>query len=112
MYIWNVELIKKILPEIRRSLAASVIILGGPEVSYNPEQWIEEFPFIDFVITGHGEAGFRFLLDNELRHGEKIISIPNPPFADFPVPYADDDFAGLKNKYIYYESSQIGRAHV
>ncbi len=40
------------------------------------------------------------------RHGEKIISQPNPPFADLPLPYAHGDLDGLAGRYVYYESSR------
>ncbi|OHD67785.1 MAG: hypothetical protein A2W19_13230 [Spirochaetes bacterium RBG_16_49_21] len=106
VYIWNVELIKKILPEVRRRLADCVIILGGPEASYNPGSWLDAYPFTNYVITGRGEAGFRFLVENNMRHTEKIINVPNPPFGEMPLPYDHGDMENLKNRYVYYESSR------
>ena len=38
VYIWNSDIVKKLLPEIKKILPESQLILGGPEVSYNPEQ--------------------------------------------------------------------------
>jgi radical SAM superfamily enzyme YgiQ (UPF0313 family) len=106
VYIWNVELIKKILPVLNQRCAGSMILLGGPEVGYNPESWFELFPYIDYIITGHGEGGFRHLLEHGLMNREKIIRIPNPHFAAMPNPYTDKDLANMRNRYMYYESSR------
>ena len=38
-YIWNIELVKKILPLLRKH--AIKIILGGPEVSYNASYYLD-----------------------------------------------------------------------
>ena len=34
-YIWNWELVKKLMPELKKVLPRTVIILGGPEVTYD-----------------------------------------------------------------------------
>ena len=104
VYIWNSEIVKKVLPEIKKILSESQLILGGPEVSYNPEQWLEIFPEIDHIICGFGEEGFRCLLEQEI--AEKIIHKQNPHFSKIKFPYLDSDFPDLKQKYIYYESSR------
>ncbi len=106
VYIWNTEIIRKLLPEVHKLLPECKIILGGPEVSYNPQHWLEEFPFLNFIICGAGEAGFRYLIEKKLLVKEQIIKIQNPAFNEIKFPYTDDDFPGLKNKYIYYEASR------
>ncbi|HOT45965.1 MAG TPA: DUF4080 domain-containing protein [Spirochaetota bacterium] len=106
VYIWNSEPVRKLLHLLHERCAGSLLVLGGPEVSYNPGSWLEAFPFIDFIVTGHGEEGFRTLAEKGFRGGEKVIAIPNPPFAEMPAPYSEEDLVGLKHKYIYYESSR------
>jgi radical SAM superfamily enzyme YgiQ (UPF0313 family) len=106
VYIWNTEITRKLLPEIHKLLPDSKIILGGPEVSYNPQKWFEEFPFLNFIICGAGEAGFQYLLEKKLSIKERIIKIQNPAFNEIKFPYIDTDFPGLKDKYIYYEASR------
>ena len=106
VYIWNSELVAKLFPEIKQILPKCKIVLGGPEVSYNPDKWIENHPEIDFIVTGHGEAGFKFLLENYFTTNKKIINRQNPPFPEIEFPYIDEDFSELKDKYIYYESSR------
>ncbi|NQV18181.1 MAG: B12-binding domain-containing radical SAM protein [Armatimonadetes bacterium] len=104
VYIWNSEIVKKLLPEIKKILPESQLILGGPEVSYNPEQWLEMFSEIDHIVCGLGEEGFRCLLEQKTT--EKIIHKQNPHFSKIKFPYLDSDFPDLKQKYIYFESSR------
>ncbi len=105
-YIWNSTLVKALLPAIKRSLPRCVIVLGGPEVSYNTGQWISGFSEIDHIVAGAGEQGFFDLLNHDFPSDEKIISRENPPFSEIPFPYEDADFEGFRNRYIYYESSR------
>ncbi len=62
VYIWNVEIVCSILPEIPKILPGCVIILGGPEVSFQPEKWLKNFPFISHIVCGEGELLFREIL--------------------------------------------------
>lgn len=61
-YIWNIQLIKQLLPLLRKVLPETVIICGGPEVSYGTEAFLREVPAVDFVIRGEGEQAFPALL--------------------------------------------------
>jgi radical SAM superfamily enzyme YgiQ (UPF0313 family) len=106
VYIWNSEITRKLLPEVHKLLPECKIILGGPEVSYNPQKWLEEFSFLYFIICGAGEAGLQYLLEKKLSVKEQIIKIQNPAFNEIKFPYTDDDFPVLENKYIYYEASR------
>ncbi len=62
-YIWNIAYIKKLLPVIKNALPETVIILGGPEVSFNAGDVLRDEPLIDYVISGEGELPFARLLD-------------------------------------------------
>ena len=72
-YIWNIEMIKQILPLLRNHNIT--ILLGGPEVSYNAEYYINN-NIADFVIKNEGEEAFDLLLkylDNKI----SINEVPN-----------------------------------
>ncbi|XMB66865.1 DUF4080 domain-containing protein [Mycoplasmatota bacterium zrk1] len=56
VYIWNVEIVKIMLPLIKDK----IIILGGPEVSYDSDHYLDYN--IDFIIKGEGENSFNTLL--------------------------------------------------
>jgi radical SAM superfamily enzyme YgiQ (UPF0313 family) len=106
VYIWNTELIKKLLPEIKKLLPETKILLGGPEVSYNTEVWLAKFNDIDYIIKGQGEAALHKLLENDLEYSSQIISEKNFHFSEIKFPYQNCEFNSFKNRYIYYESSR------
>jgi len=61
-YIWNIEetivvvdMLRKVLPDVK-------IMLGGPEVSYDTEEWMNRLSSVDFIVMGEGEETFRDLL--------------------------------------------------
>lgn len=107
-YIWNSNLVRQLLPDIRALLPGVVIVIGGPEVSYNSQWWLEEFPEIDILISGAGEAAMQHLSAHGfvLPDGGRFLHLPNLPFAEIPFPYTQDDLARLSRRYIYYESSR------
>ncbi|MDP8267348.1 MAG: DUF4080 domain-containing protein [Candidatus Tenebribacter davisii] len=106
VYIWNTEKVRLLLPELKKLLPESKVIMGGPEVSYDPHNWLKEFPEIDFIICGAGESGLRSILENNLNISERVIKKKNPHFSEIPFPYLAADFPEINDKYIYYESSR------
>ncbi|WP_196603939.1 B12-binding domain-containing radical SAM protein [Pectinatus haikarae] len=121
-YIWNIELIKELLPLIKKLLPHVIIICGGPEISYGTKEMMEQLPAIDYVIRGEGEETLHELLCR-LIAGKNTTDIPGLAqktlngietslpvvFADMdklPFPYADEDIKTLDNRIIYYESSR------
>ncbi|UCH98080.1 MAG: cobalamin-dependent protein, partial [Candidatus Aminicenantes bacterium] len=53
-YIWNFEIITKVAKIIKEKKDAFIII-GGPDVTFNSKEVIEENPFVDLVVQGEGE---------------------------------------------------------
>ncbi len=115
-YIWNWELVSMLLCEIPKILPQTRIWLGGPEVSYNPEQILEQFPMVKGIMTGEGEETFR-----ELAEGVKELSgIPGIVYRQdgivrtkerelldlSRIPFLYEDLSAFANKIIYYESSR------
>lgn len=125
-YIWNINYVKELLPELNKVLPGVKIWLGGPEVSYNTEEYAGRYENVAGVIKGEGEAVFKELMDCYMEGREKDIPfipgittvsdgkiIDNPctlvyDMSDSVMPYYaagynEDDY---KNKIIYYESSR------
>lgn len=122
-YIWNIEYVTKIVPEIKKLLPNCLITLGGPEVSYDIDKVFARLPDADVVIMGEGEIIFTNILDtlkDKTVHGtDELLSLPglaiNSPrtinplntylnMDELPFPYENiNDFS---NKVIYYESSR------
>ncbi|OZI12293.1 B12-binding domain-containing radical SAM protein [Bacillaceae bacterium SAS-127] len=62
-YIWNIEETIKVVEMMKKVLPNTIIILGGPEVSYDVPYWLERIPQADFIVIGEGEETFKQLLD-------------------------------------------------
>ncbi len=114
-YIWNKEIVLSLCEKIRKSRQA-VIVLGGPEVSYNAASILSESSFIDYVVSGEGEEIFARLCNGEnvenipgisYRKNEKIIE--KPPYVSekpLPSPYTKEYFEALKGRISYIETSR------
>ncbi|TBL69319.1 B12-binding domain-containing radical SAM protein [Paenibacillus thalictri] len=122
-YIWNIEetiqvikMIKKIMPELQ-------VVLGGPEVSYDTEYWLQRVPEIDFVVMGEGEETlhhllqelsttrkFHFVYGLAYRKGSEVILTPGRPklnLDDIPSPHRfAEDVPQLANRVVYFETSR------
>ena len=72
-YIWNIKLINEVLIGLR--IFDNIVILGGPEVSYNPSYYFEN-SLCDYIIKNEGEEAFDLLLKH-LDNKVSIDEIPN-----------------------------------
>jgi radical SAM superfamily enzyme YgiQ (UPF0313 family) len=106
VYIWNALRVEALIPDLKKILPDAKIILGGPEAGYDAQRWLDRHPQIDFIVEGAGEAAMQELASNQFQSAERIIHRRNDPFQSIPFPYQEDDFAVLKNRYLYYESSR------
>ncbi len=108
VYIWNTEETTKVVAMLKRVAPEVVIVLGGPEVSYEPaEQQIVQQA--DYLITGWGDVTFPQLC-RQILHGPKplmkIHAGVQAPLADLAMPYAlytDEDIA---HRTLYVEASR------
>lgn len=117
-YIWNIECVSRIIPELKKLLPNVPIWLGGPEVSYNYIEYLTRLK-ITGIMKGEGETIFGKLIasymenkqDIDKIHGivtyidDKVVDNPCPKPMDFleALPY---DMSDYKDKIIYYESSR------
>ncbi|MCL2861159.1 MAG: DUF4080 domain-containing protein [Firmicutes bacterium] len=101
-YIWNIELIKKIAPLIKKLQSNIRIILGGPEVAHDEEN---NYPFADKILKG-GEVEFcEYLLGTECCRTHNFSTPKN--FENFPSPYTPEYFASFKKNQIPDISKQL-----
>jgi radical SAM superfamily enzyme YgiQ (UPF0313 family) len=119
-YIWNITEIFELVKQIKQELCESVIVLGGPEVSYQVGEVLRNRPFVDYVISGEGERPFAELLraihsGTEVagipglcyrKDSEIIIAEPNTPCEIPPSPYTERYFAALNGRIAYLETSR------
>ena len=62
-YLWNISYVRQLIREIPKVLPDTKIWLGGPEVSYNAGELLEEYPGLAGIICGEGEETFLELMD-------------------------------------------------
>lgn len=118
-YIWNLEYVQKISNIIKAINKNIIIFYGGPEVSFNGNEFLSNSPG-DFLIEGEGEETYKefvnelintknfkkikglFTKENEeIFYGGKrsLMEINRVKF-----PYGIDE--NLDNKIVYYEASR------
>ncbi len=109
VYIWNVTETTQVVAALKRVRPDVLIILGGPEVSYETESQ-EIVRLADHVITGEADVKFaevcRGLLGAKAESPPKIIPAPLPDLATLVLPYglySEDDIA---HRVIYVEASR------
>jgi len=108
VYIWNVSETTALVATLKRLRPDVIIILGGPEVSYEVEsQAIVHLA--DFVITGEADLKFAEVCEQILSGSPpaaKVIPAELPDFSRLALPYdfyTEDDIA---HRVVYVEASR------
>ena len=108
VYIWNVDETTKIIALLKRVAPHISIVIGGPEVSYEPEQQ-SIVAMADYLITGWGETTFPKICHSIL-HGPKPIMKIHPgnqaPLEQLTLPYALYSAEDLAHRTLYVEASR------
>ncbi|MCA9080228.1 MAG: B12-binding domain-containing radical SAM protein [Planctomycetaceae bacterium] len=108
IYIWNVAVATRFVAELKRVRPDIVVVLGGPEVSY---EW-ETQPIVelaDYVIAGEADLAFATLcrdLREDRRPPEKIIAAPVPEPGQLALPYIEYTAEDIAHRVIYVEASR------
>jgi anaerobic magnesium-protoporphyrin IX monomethyl ester cyclase len=58
-YVWNVETTLRLATELKLLRPHTVVVLGGPEVSWGADELMKLCPAIDCIVRGEGEGSFR-----------------------------------------------------
>ena len=128
-YIWNIEATLRLISDLKQLLPRTVVVLGGPEVSYGAFELLERHREVDGIVRGEGEAAFRELVARlaetgrgrdalpcvtdipglVCRDGDEIVATADrTPLADLdtiPSPFAAG-LADLSKPLVYYETSR------
>jgi radical SAM superfamily enzyme YgiQ (UPF0313 family) len=108
VYIWNAALAAEVVAILKRIRPEVIIILGGPEVSYE----VDQQPVIqcaDYVITGEADLAFAEVCQRLLAGGRppgKIITAPLPDLGNLALPYGCYDERDIQQRIIYVEASR------
>ena len=76
-YIWNEQYVPDVVRWTKEHYPDTVIILGGPQVTYGNHHLATEYPGVDYFIRGEGEEPF-----TELVNVLSIGDVPNPSLLD------------------------------
>lgn len=130
-YIWNFGMVQELIEDIHQVRPDLPIWLGGPEVSFHPEQLLQKFPFLAGIMIGEGEQTFVELVQwylSELGMKDKTGNETDGQEATLSeiaglylhsgytqernclpmdeIPFLYDDLSDFENRIIYYESSR------
>lgn len=78
-YIWNIELVARIAADLKKVRPGTILVAGGPEISYTAEEFLRENLAFDFVICGEGEKtwqGFLSFLRRKDDSSAKELTLP------------------------------------
>ncbi|MFA6684449.1 MAG: cobalamin-dependent protein, partial [Arcobacteraceae bacterium] len=107
VYIWNAYDVGEIVKVIKKVSPQTIVILGGPEVSYTPFR--VNFDMADYIISGEGEESF-YTLCKEILEGnqpkERTIKSKGVDFTAIKLPYDYYTDFDIQNRHIYVESSR------
>ena len=120
-YIWNLQMIEKVLEDLPKVLPDVQIWAGGPEVSYDAPDFLKKHPCMAGVMTGEGEETFLELVS--YYHGQKklgeirgityrdeenriTVNLGRPLLDMNRIPFLYDDLEDFEHRIIYYESSR------
>lgn len=122
-YIWNMEETIKVTEMLKKVLPDTLIVLGGPEVSYDADYWLNRIQTVDFIVMGDGEETFHHLLQEisgekkyhfvfgaaYRKEGKAVLNPPRPKsdLNTLPSPHRfPDDLPDLSKRIIYFETSR------
>lgn len=124
-YVWNIEYVKQIAAEYHKLCPKVPVWVGGPEVSYQVEEFLEKNPWCTGIIIGEGEATFKELSGCYIngaksysefygnisglayREGDRVVTTaPREVMNMNDIPFCYDNIEDFENRIIYYESSR------
>ncbi len=123
-YIWNVDKINVLVEMLKEKKPHMKILLGGPEVTYEPRYFLENFA-VDYVLCGEGEQifpallkaieeniepqleGICFLKDGHVQNEGVAKNCDLSIIEKLPSPYLlERDLPHIKDRILYFESSR------
>jgi len=108
VYIWNVEETARVVAILKRVAPQTVIVVGGPEVSYETEDQ-RLCALADYVITGWGDVTFPKLCADIVAGNapaQKIHAGVQAPLKDIASPYGEYTDEDIARRFIYVEASR------
>jgi radical SAM superfamily enzyme YgiQ (UPF0313 family) len=108
VYIWNVDETTRIVAMLKTVAPDVVVVLGGPEVSYEFEQQ-RICALADHVVTGWGDVTFPALCGQILEGPKPLMKVhpgAQPPLSAIAMPYGEYTDEDVARRHIYVEASR------
>lgn len=133
-YIWNMAYVEELMEEFHKLRPEVPIWVGGPEVSYEVEGFLNTHPEVTGVMIGEGEKTFCRLCDyygafppekdaapDAVREksglgqvagiayrwdGQVVFTAMQEPLDMSDIPFCYDKIEDFRNRIIYYESGR------
>ncbi|WP_277466432.1 B12-binding domain-containing radical SAM protein [Parabacteroides sp. PF5-6] len=109
--IWNVRQTRELVVALKEARPELILIVGGPEVMYEPEFFLADWP-IDYVIGGEGEFVLGELL-GAIQEGlsTEIRGVSSRGHIDHTIVQADIEKLALLPSPFQLEEDEIDRPH-
>lgn len=108
VYIWNVAEVTKTVELLKQVSPETIIVLGGPEVSFLPDK-PAVVDIADYIVMGAAEKSFaelcRLILSGN-KPLEREIQSDELPLDQLQLPYQYYNDEDIKNRLIYVEASR------
>lgn len=108
VYIWNASLSYDVVALLKRVAPEVIVVLGGPEVSYETEDQLI-VQAADYVIAGEADLHFADLCGQLLggaRPAARVQEAALPDLARLRLPYHLYDRDDRENRIVYVEASR------
>lgn len=106
VYIWNAQEMFAFASELKALLPNALTVFGGPEVSFENEDFFRTHPEADMILAGEGEDAFVSLVRSfekgELKKSSVIMAQPYRNFKESGIYY--DEIGDTPRGLVYYES--------
>ena len=97
-YIWNIGYVEELIHEFHKICPNVPIWVGGPEVSYEVEDFLKDHPEVTGVMIGEGEETFRQLCGYYVNHDRELSEISGIAFCESVVGGQCANHAGVAVK--------------
>ena len=120
-YIWNISFVRELIFDLKKIIPGTAFWVGGPEVSFDAENFLKEMPQVTGVMVGEGEETFLELARYYIEKKGTLADIRGIAFREngeifhngwrevmdlSRVPFAYEQTQDFANRIIYYESSR------
>ena len=106
VYIWNREVMLKLAAEVKLLLPSAKIVLGGPEVSFEGEDFFRSHPYVDNILAGEGETGFPAFVRDGAPHHTVVCAEESGAFLTAGILYDLFPPGEHCGEILYYESAR------